>query len=836
MDPLWISDDILNDALSRFTLFKSSRRHGSSIPGPLEARRRATKRRVMNLVSPPAGAVIDPGFFDPDFLPCINPGLNSTGRQWQASSRPASQEPVAQVEDVTPLPPWLTDTQPTEVIEDQPCSGEERPSSTKEILNVEKNPETKQFAPPSYKARGLRKQFAPPSYKARGLRSTLSGQKTLESTQSTRTFLNGLKNCKVPEDIQKLAAELNIQLRSAPMCSKLAFDHMLRLGSKLGVLIQFLECSNLDALEARNLNTLLQWHLKQEVNEDDKRLLHLWIRRQVSQGAWRAKELSLLLESVFRINGMIESENSDCSFSQTIFQGLSSSTVFTIHDVEGSALNVLLGSVTSSSLSENGELLGIEIIKHSSTLQLRKMESSITVFLKKCLLRKNRHQKVLNFNRKIATKLLELLQRAPVHIQVKSIAGATSALLMCREYASPSRSALLKNLKTWWYLLLKHGMFKFLGGNDQWVEVERILARQNVDILATYLLPLNDEEKCCFLLRNWFIPDIGSEPTCQLGKAQHIEKEFRRELTLPRARLPHFVTMLHTLGSNLQFNSRWISPLFLLLRELGRSSTVLEIVSFSQILGLRISSISIVHEISESAKSNPHMAYRLFKATPNIPLEACPVVAEIMIQNPRFNPSTALLYRQNRQRFLSDLNLFLQPEPGNIFRKCKFPWEKSLERRKHRAYLLHHMALAYAQALHLYPRVAFRSVYECYRLHKNYRLGPVSVDMSRALTIAGVVRPLQEGNWLSTMKFRWILNVVNEVEGEEIARGIDELGYKWRTEVLRTMRIRKAREQQQERMGLVVPRPVRKRLRGKTLAIWMAGRKAGERARGAVDS
>lgn len=99
MDPLWISDDILNDALSRFTLFKSSRRHGSSIPGPLEARRRATKRRVMNLVSPPAGGVIDPGFFDPDFLPCINPGLNSTGRQWQASSRPASQEPVAQVED-----------------------------------------------------------------------------------------------------------------------------------------------------------------------------------------------------------------------------------------------------------------------------------------------------------------------------------------------------------------------------------------------------------------------------------------------------------------------------------------------------------------------------------------------------------------------------------------------------------------------------------------------------------------------------------------------------------------------------------------------------------------
>lgn len=99
VDPLWISGDILNDALSRFTLFKFSRRHGSSIPGPLEARRRAAKRRVMNLVSPPAGGVIDPGFFDPGFLSGINPGLDSTGRQWKAPSRPTSQEPVAQVED-----------------------------------------------------------------------------------------------------------------------------------------------------------------------------------------------------------------------------------------------------------------------------------------------------------------------------------------------------------------------------------------------------------------------------------------------------------------------------------------------------------------------------------------------------------------------------------------------------------------------------------------------------------------------------------------------------------------------------------------------------------------
>jgi hypothetical protein len=45
---IWISDDLLTAALSQF--FRSScpqqKRHGSHVPGPLEARRRAAKRRM----------------------------------------------------------------------------------------------------------------------------------------------------------------------------------------------------------------------------------------------------------------------------------------------------------------------------------------------------------------------------------------------------------------------------------------------------------------------------------------------------------------------------------------------------------------------------------------------------------------------------------------------------------------------------------------------------------------------------------------------------------------------------------------------------------------------
>ena len=48
-DYVWISEDVLNGAVERFTHSRCSRRHVGHVPGPLEARKRATKRRMMNL-------------------------------------------------------------------------------------------------------------------------------------------------------------------------------------------------------------------------------------------------------------------------------------------------------------------------------------------------------------------------------------------------------------------------------------------------------------------------------------------------------------------------------------------------------------------------------------------------------------------------------------------------------------------------------------------------------------------------------------------------------------------------------------------------------------------
>jgi hypothetical protein len=58
---IWVSDELLSSTFHRF--FRDTcphqRRHGSHVPGPLEARRRATKRRM----------TVSAGFYPQDSLP-----------------------------------------------------------------------------------------------------------------------------------------------------------------------------------------------------------------------------------------------------------------------------------------------------------------------------------------------------------------------------------------------------------------------------------------------------------------------------------------------------------------------------------------------------------------------------------------------------------------------------------------------------------------------------------------------------------------------------------------------------------------------------------------------
>lgn len=97
---IWITDDVLADAFSRFLrLSRSRRRHGSNIPGPLEARRRLAKRK-MGVAAVASGSVppASPAGFDIGALFGLgraSPPDFEKGWKWEAPSAPIYKPPIS---------------------------------------------------------------------------------------------------------------------------------------------------------------------------------------------------------------------------------------------------------------------------------------------------------------------------------------------------------------------------------------------------------------------------------------------------------------------------------------------------------------------------------------------------------------------------------------------------------------------------------------------------------------------------------------------------------------------------------------------------------------------
>jgi hypothetical protein len=62
LSPLWITDEVLDNAFDRFLrVSRTAKRYGSSVPGPLEAQRRLAKRRMVGLAAVGSPVAFDVG-------------------------------------------------------------------------------------------------------------------------------------------------------------------------------------------------------------------------------------------------------------------------------------------------------------------------------------------------------------------------------------------------------------------------------------------------------------------------------------------------------------------------------------------------------------------------------------------------------------------------------------------------------------------------------------------------------------------------------------------------------------------------------------------------------
>lgn len=101
--------------------------------------------------------------------------------------------------------------------------------------------------------------------------------------------------------------------------------------------------------------------------------------------------------------------------------------------------------------------------------------------------------------------------------------------------------------------------------------------------------------------------------------------------------------------------------------------------------------------------------------------------------------------------------------------------------------LVHLVAYAWASQERQQPdeqprgsRAAFRRVWECYRFLQD-RGAPLSALMSRAMVKSGILRPLNEGKHVPLAQTKYIISLVQRLEGDHIAQNLDRLVFDART-------------------------------------------------------
>lgn len=94
---IWISEATLDNVIQRFSHAKIPRRHVGLAPGPLEARKRAAKRRMVNLARVETGSG-----FDPSLIPGFGVTPES-GWQWQSPTTYSPREEKGIFAHIDPL-------------------------------------------------------------------------------------------------------------------------------------------------------------------------------------------------------------------------------------------------------------------------------------------------------------------------------------------------------------------------------------------------------------------------------------------------------------------------------------------------------------------------------------------------------------------------------------------------------------------------------------------------------------------------------------------------------------------------------------------------------------
>ena len=563
------------------------------------------------------------------------------------------------------------------------------------------------------------------------------------------------KKCSDIVGLYSWAADHGIDVRTHPL---MCFSRLCFAEQPLPALLSALEDAALGT--PGNFNFLLDWQLRRQkgvralrnrIRPEDLILLQQWMRRQLHLGLKTEEDILVFLRFISRVSDATHDESLRCSLIASITEGLQSSSTFRFEDLGRETQRKLFESITRGPTTRKSLHLGFSSIEAMRQSQLKDTDQMLSVFIAgvvhadATLWEKQRMETQFL---EVIPMLLEMIGGLPEELAYSAILLTTKTLINDH---SPLPAISASKMHIWWSALAKTNLLEIGLKTPLKTVIERFLSAQKLEIVAPYLQQLDDRNKARFILSYWF----GSKDRFLRARALHLFDEFCSAKGKERPWVSMFQAVCHSaLESSEPFNAD-VKQVFKVLQMLEKSESIVDIIMQARKYRSIVDDSDVVYTIKEHLEAGSRMAERILHFSPSLRLELYPELAEQMILCPGIYPSIALRYIQLR----------------------RMPFRRSSQLR---IQLLERMALAYSSASHISPRMALRYVRQCYALQVKERLGRPSAVMARALTRAGLIRPLEAGKWVSTTLVRYVLPVVRSRESTEVANKIDETVYKWR--------------------------------------------------------
>ncbi|KAH0542941.1 hypothetical protein FGG08_002710 [Glutinoglossum americanum] len=710
-------DEIPANAFAR-----NFKRHGSSVPGPLEAQRRLSRRRMVNMTATCGGAGYDLGaLMGSEIRP------ESHDWKWQSPSDVKGAASPA-------LPFWLTDTAP-------PFSP--APSAIDvEEATLESEPK---------------------------LPETLQHRSRPQLSDDLSLLMETLSLATRVDHVQRVIADSKVHSRvsSGPEYSELIARRLIDLRAPTGVLIDFLADPAISFSGARTILKIFQYFGRQPITEPIYASIGLMLKQAIALGLASDGEIrGILLHApslAAQVHASLDARDTAIiSLYALIWEGIQSCTVLPVQDLTAETLGLFLCQLKSIPFSIEVQRLGVSIITSASTSQLRRMRRGVSSFLANWVRGSGGSIVGSEMSRIDAIpEIARLLNGIPERLARSFVSSTTSALLVQKviviEPGSPC------DLLYRWIGTVSQCRSISRSGVE-WRAIEDMLAADRSQRrVARYLMGFGSRETCEFFLRYWVHYEMEERGGygCRTDATLHnLQRRFRTMCNGPDDRRAYFkiVLALHQLG--LPYG-RVAIELFRLLKHLSRYDAMVDVAKSMRYHRLQIRTGKMSSTIRDVTKVSPSSALQLLALFPGVKPE----------------DHRGLLCLSITSKFLHAVDIFALIKNNARWRKDHKP----------DADLLHHLALAFAHSPHLSPRAALRYVHWCWLGLRRFGL-PLTPEISRAFAHAGITRSLQAGQWVSSPKLRWILELVSELEGKEIAEELDVAVFGWRGKLIEDRR------------------------------------------------